>query len=353
LLFEEGGPEMTRRGFLVSLAALAPALRVLAQSGKPAIPVRAINHVTLTVRNPERSIDFYQGLFGMPIQSRQGTSVFLRIGSGPQFIGISGTPAPPRLTHFCVTTDHFDADRSLQILAEHGVSRIESSASGSAADVGPLKAWLRHRREDLGGSPEGSGELHFTDPEGIVAQIQDASYCGGAGALGNVCLTPPEPSPRKGLLTLQDYNHITLGVLDQPRTRAFYRALFGMPINASQGGSESLKIGSGNQFLAVGTTTANGGTPGKPNIAHVCLTIANFDLDKVRRALNDYGLRPADRSSDPVAPLRHYVSLRMPDRGGAPGGTPELYFTDPDGLVLQLQDTSYCGGAGYLGNVCP
>jgi len=35
--------------------------------------------------------------------------------------------------------------------------------------------------------------------------------------------------------------------------------------------------------------------------------------------------------------------MRMPDRGGAPGGTPELYFTDPDGLVMKLQDTSYCG----------
>jgi len=42
----------------------------------------------------------------------------------------------------------------------------------------------------------------------------------------------------------------------------------------------------------------------------------------------------------------------MEDRGGAPGGTPELYFTDPDGIVVQLQHTSYCGGAGVLGEVC-
>jgi hypothetical protein len=47
-----------------------------------------------------------------------------------------------------------------------------------------------------------------------------------------------------------------------------------------------------------------------------------------------------------------YVSLRMPARGGAPGGTPELYFTDPDGLLMQLQDVRYCGGGGYLGDVC-
>ena len=90
-----------------------------------------------------------------------------------------------------------------------------------------------------------------------------------------------------------------------------------------------------------------------PNVAHVCFTVPGFDLGKVQKALTDYGLKPGGRATGPAAPLTHYVSLRMPDRGGAPGGTPELYFTDPDGLVMQLQDPSYCGGAGYLGNVCP
>jgi catechol 2,3-dioxygenase-like lactoylglutathione lyase family enzyme len=305
------------------------------------------------VRNPERSLDFYQGLFGMPIQSRQGKSVFLRVGPGPQFLGISGTGGAPSITHFCVTTEDFDADLIVRTLASHGLTRIESSAAGSAADVGPLKVWLRHRREDLGGSADGTAELHFTDPDGIVSQVQDAAYCGGAGPLGSACLDAPEPSPRKGRLELQDYNHVTLGVVDQRRTREFYRGIFGMPTQAMQGDSGSLKIGSGPQFLAIGTTTANGGTPGKPNIAHVCFTIENFDLGRVRKALSDYGLKAVDRAAGPAAPLAHYVSLRMPDRGGAPGGTPELYFTDPDGLVLQLQDTSYCGGAGYLGKVCP
>jgi hypothetical protein len=50
--------------------------------------------------------------------------------------------------------------------------------------------------------------------------------------------------------------------------------------------------------------------------------------------------------------MKSYVTMRMENRGGAPGGTPELYFTDPDGLLMQLQDSSYCGGSGFLGNVC-
>jgi hypothetical protein len=43
----------------------------------------------------------------------------------------------------------------------------------------------------------------------------------------------------------------------------------------------------------------------------------------------------------------------MPNRGGAEGGTPELYFTDPDGLAIQIQDVTYCGGGGFLGELCP
>ena len=30
-----------------------------------------------------------------------------------------------------------------------------------------------------------------------------------------------------------------------------------------------------------------------------------------------------------------------------------VYFTDPDGLLIQLQDVKYCGGSGFLGDVCP
>ena len=29
--------------------------------------------------------------------------------------------------------------------------------------------------------------------------------------------------------------------------------------------------------------------------------------------------------------------------------TPELYFTDLEGILGQLQSVSYCSGAGYLG----
>jgi len=34
------------------------------------------------------------------------------------------------------------------------------------------------------------------------------------------------------------------------------------------------------------------------------------------------------------------------------GEGPEIYFTDPDGLSIQVQDPNYCGGGGVLGEQC-
>ena len=67
--------------------------------------------------------------------------------------------------------------------------------------------------------------------------------------------------------------------------------------------------------------------------------------------LEDYGFN-ARENADNTPPLVHWISMRMPNRGGIEGGTPEVYFSDPDGIRIQLQDAVYCGGGGYLGDDC-
>src|SRR6185295_6486355 len=114
-----------RRDFLKSLPALAAAPRLLAQApGNPPIPVRALNHMTLSVSDPKRSLDFYQGLFGLPVQARQGQTTLLRIGAGPQFLALSGIGpgGTPSINHFCMAVENFDAGRAMAILASHGVA---------------------------------------------------------------------------------------------------------------------------------------------------------------------------------------------------------------------------------------
>jgi catechol 2,3-dioxygenase-like lactoylglutathione lyase family enzyme len=315
---------------------MAGASRLIAQpSNKPVIRVRALNHMTLFVSDPKRSVEFYQGLFGMPVQARQGNSALLRIGPGPQYIALAaaGPNRKPGIDHFCMTVEGFDTVRELRILAEHGVARSEAA--------GALKTWTRMRGETL--------EFYLGDPDGIVVQLQDLRYCGGGGALGDMCLTAPEPSPHKGLISVRDLSHFTLNVSDAKRSRDFYQGLFGMRVQAYQGAMPVLAVGPGPQFLALG----GGGANRAPAIAHACMTMEGFEPDKVLKLLADFGIKPRGEARGPAGPMVSYVSMRMEDRGGAKGGTPELYFTDPDGIVMQLQDVSYCGGSGHLGEVCP
>src|SRR5712692_9952898 len=333
--------QITRRHILRSLPAIASASAAMAQTNKPIIRVRALNHMTLYVSDPKRSMEFYQGLFGMPVQARQSTagSGLLRIGTGPQCVAlaVAGADRKIGIDHFCMTTPGFNAGELFKTLAGHGVAKSETP--------GPMKAWARMRGDTL--------EFHLGDPDGIVVQLQDPSYCGGTGPLGNMCFATPGPAPRKGLIAVRDLSHFTLTVSDPARSRAFYQDLFGMRIQAHQGpASPLLAVGSGPQFLALGGGGANGATPRTPGIAHACLTMEGFNPDKVLKILADFGVKPRGAARGPAGPMVSYVSTRMEDRGGAKGGTPELYFTEPDGIVMQLQDVRYCGGSGYLGEVC-
>ena len=122
-----------------------------------------------------------------------------------------------------------------------------------------------------------------------------------------------------------------------------------MPIDTYQGALPVLRVGAGNQFLAL---AGAGGGPLGSIIHHACFTVDDFDVDRILGVLESYGVTPRGDGTGQAGPLQSYVTMRMPNRGGAPGGTPELYFTDPDGILIQLQDARYCGGNGYLGDEC-
>jgi hypothetical protein len=113
----------------------------------------------------------------------------------------------------------------------------------------------------------------------------------------------------------------------------------------------TIGVGDGRQFLMF-VGGAQEGVPSNPaRIDHVSLSVTDFNVERILAVLTEFGL--SARQDPAVTPaLSHWISLRMPNRGGAEGGTPELYFSDPDGLHIQLQHVDYCGGGGYLGDQC-
>jgi catechol 2,3-dioxygenase-like lactoylglutathione lyase family enzyme len=368
-----------RRHFLAALPALALAPRLLAQAGAP-FRVNGLSQITLTVSNVPKSLDFYQGLFGMPVQARQGSTVLLRIGNGPRFLALRQATAgeKPSISALGFGVQGFSVDGAMQSLTAKGFTAAPSDAS----KPGPKQVLVRTRRANEGGSPDGSTrDLFAADPSGVVFQLHDVNYCGGSGALGAVC-PMPESSPKKGIIALKDTSHFTIAASD-PTTVQMYLDLFGFKPMVYQAQTPAWQVGGGVHFLmfiggggptrggaagAGGPTRGDGAAPAPPaggrgggapgggparpaGIDHACVAMDNFDPAVVTKLLVGYGLKQQDGQAR--TPLVTYISLRMPNRGGAEGGTPELYFTDPDGLAIQLQDVKYCGGGGFLGELCP
>lgn len=167
--YESG--HITRRELLTALTAIATAAgsggsvaSASAEAGQPVAtlgPVKQLNHVSIFVPDVKKSTRFYQDLFAMPVLTNQDPGVNLNAGAG--FLGIY--PAPQNATqgsinHLCLAMDNFDADKVLKTLTDRGI-----------------RARIRQRGD--------TKELYLTDPDGISVQLQDSSYIGGTGLLGN------------------------------------------------------------------------------------------------------------------------------------------------------------------------
>ena len=118
-------------------------------------------------------------------------------------------------------------------------------------------------------------------------------------------------------------NHATLHVTSVARSQEFYQRLFGMPVLTHQGVGVNLQAGGG--FLGLYPTTDRA----KPGIDHICLSVDRFDAKRALATLKELNTNPE-------------ISRR--------GDTEELYFDDPDGITVQVQDTKYRGGVGRLGD---
>jgi catechol 2,3-dioxygenase-like lactoylglutathione lyase family enzyme len=338
--------QMTRRELMVSLGAigLAPVLKLAAQPATPPIPVSTISHVALTVADFKRTVDFYQRLFGLSVLTYQGPPTYRTPGESetgreypmlgipgprPQFLVLSGGRGAgtiPSINHFCLGVEKFDPDRAANVLKERNI-----------------RGRVRMRE---GQTPE----LLYYDPDGILFQMQDVSYCGGSGRLGNVCdpkerpfptsasATPPPANPPIRPRTINSFG---ISVSNFQRSLDFYQGLFGTPIQTYQGETALLSIASGPrpQFFAIspgdyrtGKYVAPPSLTAQSPITHFCVGIEGFNAERVVKILAENGVK---------------ADLRMRE-----GRTPEVFLWDPDNIRVQIQDVGYCGGSGPLGSLC-
>ena len=159
LLHQYENGRLSRRELLGAMALLVAATSPTAAA--PVGKVASFNHVSVFVPDVQKSVAFYQDLFGLPILTRQDPGINLNCGAG--FLGIYPLPAnapASRIDHLCLGIENFDADAVLKQLTDRAV-----------------KANIRMRGD--------TKELYFTDPDGIRVQLQDVKYKGGTGVLGD------------------------------------------------------------------------------------------------------------------------------------------------------------------------
>ena len=171
----------------------------------------------------------------------------------------------------------------------------------------------------------------MTNLESLLSQYEHGSLTRRdlLAALALLVAAPAAASQAaaKPIGAVKAMNHVTCFVPDVKKSVEFYQSLFGMPILTRQDAGINLSTGNGFFGLYPGQASATGGS-----INHVCFGLDNFDADAVLKQLADRG-------------IKGNIRLR--------GDTKELYFTDPDGLRIQLQDVKYIGGTGVLGDKPP
>ena len=145
------------------------------------------------------------------------------------------------------------------------------------------------------------------------------------GALAALAAAPSTGSAQPAAVEAATLNHASLIVSDLDRSVAFYRRVFGLPVRSTQQGGVNLAVG--DAFLGI----YQGGPNAMPHINHFCFGLRDFDPARTVAALEAQGLPAESRTRD---------------------GVTQVYTADPDNLRIQLQDLSFCGGVGPLGNEC-
>ena len=107
-------------------------------------------------------------------------------------------------------------------------------------------------------------------------------------------------------------NHVTLAVSDVQRSQAFYERVLGVGVVSTQ--KNGINLGLGNSFLGLYKIDD------KPRIHHFCVGLDQYDVNEAAEKLRELGIDPYVREDKP-----------------------EVYFQDPDGITVQLENKRYRG----------
>ncbi|MFN3238464.1 MAG: VOC family protein [Pseudomonadales bacterium] len=139
---------------------------------------------------------------------------------------------------------------------------------------------------------------------------------GTAAATGNAQAQATEP-----VAIGRSMNHVSLSVADVNRSADFYNRVLGMEI-ISRPANGGLNMGLGGESFLGLYEFANPGS-----MHHLCIGVNDYNADAMAERLENHGITPRVNR----------------DPANRTSGGDQLYFSDPDGISLQLAQHGYLG----------
>ncbi len=132
---------------------LVQGLTVLAASGTAAAAQEAvdfkgadIDHVSIKATDMQRSIDFYQKMFGFTVVSEDRPGGIVRLGNTKILVSLNNGKPAGVIDHFAIGIPHFNREAVTRYLMQHGATALQGDYAG----------------------------LHIKDPDGINVQISQS-----------------------------------------------------------------------------------------------------------------------------------------------------------------------------------
>jgi len=270
-----------RRDLLMSLGAFAIPLatRLHAQASELPLKTTGLEHMGLTVPDPEAAARFYGRIFDPQLfQERDPPPRFyVRVGTGYLAFGGNKT-ATPTIDHFCALVD----------------------------DYRPQE--LRKELESQGVTFSGAGPLGMaTDPDGLRLQ-----FLGVPGGLARTIMPAARISQDDALVQAIGPDHIVLKVTDLERSAVHYRKVFGREAASSKRPARVwftvARTRLGLEQIAAGE---------KPGIHHLSVRVAALKRGAVIDRLKTAGVDIVESSEDEVVRFRDPNGLLMEIRAAA------------------------------------
>jgi glyoxylase I family protein len=143
--FERGS--LSRRDLVRSLAILAAGGSAAGAQEELNFKAATIDHVSIQVADLQRSIDFYQKIFGFSVVSQEQSRSIMRLGNTRTLVSLNRESPTGIVDHFAIGIPKFNKDVAVRYLKERGTTPLEGNFAG----------------------------FHVKDPDGVRVQISAQS----------------------------------------------------------------------------------------------------------------------------------------------------------------------------------